>query len=192
MNLPNKLTMFRIFMIPVFMLLLIFRGMTGGYVAPVGIAQGTTVSWLQVIAMVVFAVASFTDWLDGHIARANGLVTNFGKFADPLADKMLTMTAFIFLVDLKLAPAWVVAIIVCRELAVTGLRLIVVENDGEVIAAKMPGKIKTTAQMLAIIFLLLGDPFYIGTILLYVALIFAIYSGIDYFRGSWSVFKGSM
>ncbi|MBD5430347.1 CDP-diacylglycerol--glycerol-3-phosphate 3-phosphatidyltransferase [Lactobacillus sp.] len=192
MNLPNKLTMFRIFMIPVFMLLLIFRSATGGYVAPVGIVQGTTISWLQVTAVVVFAVASATDWLDGHIARANGLVTNFGKFADPLADKMLTMTAFIFLVSLKLAPAWVVAIIVCRELAVTGLRLIVVENDGEVIAAKMPGKIKTTAQMLSIIFLLLGDPFYIGTVLLYIALIFAVYSGVDYFRGSWSVFKGSM
>ncbi|MBP2057647.1 CDP-diacylglycerol--glycerol-3-phosphate 3-phosphatidyltransferase [Lactobacillus colini] len=192
MNLPNKLTMFRIFMIPVFMLLLIFRGAMDGYTAPMGIVQGTTVSWLQVIAMVVFAVASATDWLDGHIARANGLVTNFGKFADPLADKMLTMTAFIFLVELKLAPAWVIAIIVCRELAVTGLRLIVVENDGEVIAAKMPGKIKTTAQMLSIIFLLLGDPFYLGTILLYIALIFAIYSGIDYFRGSWGVFKGSM
>ena len=72
------------------------------------------------------------------------------------------------------------------------MRLIVVENDGEVIAAKIPGKIKTTAQMLAIIFLLLGDPYYIGTVLLYIALIFAIYSGYDYFRGSWSVFKGSM
>ncbi len=192
MNLPNKLTMFRIFMIPVFMLLLIFRNATGGYTAPTGIVSGTTISWLQVIAMVVFAVASATDWLDGHIARARHLVTNFGKFADPLADKMLTMTAFIFLVSLNLAPAWVVAIIVCRELAVTGLRLIVVENDGEVIAAKMPGKIKTTAQMLSIIFLLVGDPWYIGTVLLYVALVFAIYSGYDYFYSSWGVFKGSM
>ncbi|WP_290068518.1 CDP-diacylglycerol--glycerol-3-phosphate 3-phosphatidyltransferase [Lactobacillus intestinalis] len=192
MNLPNKLTMFRIFMIPVFMLLLIFRNATGGYTAPTGIVSGTTISWLQVIAMVVFAVASATDWLDGHIARARHLVTNFGKFADPLADKMLTMTAFIFLVSLNLAPAWVVAIIVCRELAVTGLRLIVVENDGEVIAAKMPGKIKTTAQMLSIIFLLVGDPWYIGTVLLYVALVFAIYSGYDYFHSSWAVFKGSM
>lgn len=192
MNLPNKLTMFRIFMIPVFMLLLIFRNATGGYTAPTGIVSGTTISWLQVIAMVVFAVASATDWLDGHIARARHLVTNFGKFADPLADKMLTMTAFIFLVSLNLAPAWVVAIIVCRELAVTGLRLIVVENDGEVIAAKMPGKIKTTAQMLSIIFLLVGDPWYIGTVLLYVALVFAVYSGCDYFHSSWGVFKGSM
>ena len=193
MNLPNKLTVLRILLIPVFMLLIIFKGITGGYAAPMmSIMHGNIVSWMQVIAVIVFAFASATDWLDGHIARARGLVTNFGKFADPLADKMLTMTAFIFLVSLNLAPAWVVAIIVCRELAVTGLRLIVVENDGEVIAAKMPGKIKTTAQMLSIIFLLLGDPFYIGTVLLYIALIFAIYSGYDYFRGSWSIFKGSM
>ena len=188
MNLPNKLTIFRIFMIPVFMLLIIFEDAASGY----HMVGGNYVPWLQLVAMLVFAIASATDWLDGHIARARGLVTNFGKFADPLADKMLTMTAFIFLVELKLAPAWVVAIIVCRVLAVTGLRLIVVENDGEVIAAKMPGKIKTTAQMLAIIFLLIGDPFYIGTILLYIALIFAIYSGYDYFHGSWNVFKGSM
>lgn len=102
------------------------------------------------------------------------MVTNFGKFADPLADKMLTMTAFIYLVDLKLAPAWVVAIIVCRELAVTGLRLILAENKGQVLAAKMPGKIKTTCQMLSIIFLLIGNFWYIGTILLYLALIFTI------------------
>lgn len=192
MNLPNKLTMFRIFMIPVFMLLIIFRGATGGYTAPVGIFQGSTISWLQVIAVIVFAVASATDWLDGHIARSRHMVTNFGKFADPLADKMLTMTAFIFIASLYPSYAWIVVIIVCRELAVTGLRLIVVENDGEVIAAKMPGKIKTTAQMLSIIFILLGDPYYIGSILLYIALIFAVYSGYDYFHSSWNVFKGSM
>lgn len=192
MNLPNRLTMFRIFMIPVFMLLLIFRGVTSGYGAPVGIFHGSLVSWLQVVAVIVFAIASATDWLDGHIARSRHMVTNFGKFADPLADKMLTMTAFIFLVSLHPDFAWIVSIIVCRELAVTGLRLIVVENNGEVIAAKMPGKIKTTAEMLAIIFLFLGDPYYIGTILLYIALIFAVYSGYDYFHSSWSVFKGSM
>lgn len=192
MNLPNRLTMFRIFMIPVFMLLLIFRSLTGGYGAPVGIFHGSIVSWLQVVAVIVFAIASATDWLDGHIARANHLVTNFGKFADPLADKMLTMTAFVFLVSLHPDFAWIVTIIVCRELAVTGLRLIVVENNGQVIAAKMPGKIKTTAEMLSIIFLFLGDPYYIGTILLYIALIFAVYSGYDYFHSSWGVFKGSM
>lgn len=125
------------------------------------------------------------------------MVTNFGKFADPLADKMLVMTAFIILVSLGKVPAWVAAIIVCRELAVTGLRLIVVENDGEVIAAAMPGKIKTMTQMLSIIFLFLNDVFFaavnipIGEILLYICLFFTVYSGIDYFVNSRSVFADS-
>jgi CDP-diacylglycerol--glycerol-3-phosphate 3-phosphatidyltransferase len=187
MNLPNKLTMFRIFLIPVFMLLIIFRDALGSFTL-----VGNQVPYMQVIAAIVFAVASATDWFDGHIARARNLVTNFGKFADPLADKMLTMTAFIFLISINLAPAWVVSIIVCRELAVTGLRLILAENKGQVLAAKMPGKIKTTAQMLSIIFLLVGNVCYIGTVLLYIALIFTIYSGYDYFHSSWGVFKGSM
>ncbi|WP_294757270.1 CDP-diacylglycerol--glycerol-3-phosphate 3-phosphatidyltransferase [uncultured Lactobacillus sp.] len=186
MNLPNKLTVFRILLIPVFMLIVIFGGDASFKVA------GTTVYWRFVIAAIVFAVASATDWFDGHIARSRNLVTNFGKFADPLADKMLTMTAFIMLISLKLAPAWVVAIIVCRELAVTGLRLILAENKGQVMAAAMPGKIKTTCQMLSIIFLLIGDFYHIGTILLYIALIFTIYSGWDYFHSSWDVFEGSM
>ena len=108
MNLPNKLTVFRIFLIPVFMLIIIFGGDAHTE------AAGSTVVWSWVIAAIVFAVASATDWFDGHIARSRNMVTNFGKFADPLADKMLTMTAFIFLVELRLAPAWVVAIIVCR------------------------------------------------------------------------------
>lgn len=186
MNLPNKLTVFRIILIPVFMLIVIFGGDANVKVA------GTTVYWRLVIAAIVFAIAAATDWFDGHIARSRNLVTNFGKFADPLADKMLTMTAFIMLISLKLAPAWVVAIIVCRELAVTGLRLILAENKGQVMAAEMPGKIKTTCQMLSIIFLLIGDFYHIGTILLYLALLFTIYSGWDYFHSSWDVFKGSM
>ncbi|MDF7683696.1 CDP-diacylglycerol--glycerol-3-phosphate 3-phosphatidyltransferase [Lactobacillus sp. ESL0679] len=186
MNLPNKLTVFRIFLIPVFVLIVMFGGNASTQVG------SSTVYWRLVIAAVVFAVASATDWFDGHIARSRNMVTNFGKFADPLADKMLTMTAFIMLVELKLAPAWVVVIIVCRELAVTGLRLILAENKGQVMAAAMPGKIKTTCQMLSVIFLLIGNFYYIGTILLYLALIFTIYSGWDYFHNSWDVFKGSM
>ena len=102
---------------------------------------------------------------------------------------MLTMAAFVMLIALGLAPAWVVAIIVCRELAVTGLRLLLVEQGGAVLAAAMPGKIKTFTQMLSIIFLLIGDPIYIGTILLYVCLIFTIYSGYDYFAKNMQVFK---
>lgn len=138
-----------------------------------------------------------TDFIDGQIARRQHLITNFGKFADPLADKMLVMTAFIFLVQMGKVPAWVAAIIVCRELAVTGLRLIVVENNGQVMAAAMPGKIKTFTQMFAIIFLLLNNVFFvsfnfpIGTVLLYICLFFTVYSGCDYFYHSRAVFADS-
>ncbi|CAM3045267.1 CDP-diacylglycerol--glycerol-3-phosphate 3-phosphatidyltransferase [Lactococcus hircilactis] len=173
-KLPNQLTMARIFMIPLFLIVLYL---------PHGEKIGATfLSWI--IAALIFAVASFTDWLDGHLARKWKVVSNFGKFADPLADKMLTMVAFVMLVTLNLAPAWVVAIIVCRELAVTGLRLLLVEQGGTVLAAAMPGKIKTFTQMLSIIFLLIGDPIYLGTILLYICLIFTIYSGYDYFKNA--------
>lgn len=192
MNLPNKLTVIRICMIPIFILILVlpldFGTLTVG---------NTMLPTTHLVAAIIFAVASFTDWLDGHIARARGLVTNFGKFADPLADKMLVMTAFILLVDLNKAPGWVVAIIVCRELAVTGLRLLLVEG-GEVMAAAWPGKVKTATQMLAIIFLFLNNiPFNligipVDQILLYACLIFTIYSGIDYFAKNTAVFKGSM
>ena len=166
-------------MIPVFLIVLYL---------PHGAAVGTSyVSWI--VSAIIFAVASITDWLDGYLARKWKVVSNFGKFADPLADKMLTMAAFVMLIALGLAPAWVVAIIVCRELAVTGLRLLLVEQGGAVLAAAMPGKIKTFTQMLSIIFLLIGDPIYIGTILLYVCLIFTIYSGYDYFAKNMQVFK---
>lgn len=190
MNLPNKLTVFRIILIPVFMLLLALNW-TWGQVS----FGGAVIPVQQLIAALVFIVASLTDLLDGKIARKHHLVTNFGKFADPLADKMLVMTAFIFLIALGKAPAWVVAIIICRELAVTGLRLLIVEQNGQVMAAAMPGKIKTTTQMLAIVFLLLNDIFFIywsipiGTILLYICLFFTVYSGADYFIQNRHVFK---
>jgi len=193
LNLPNKLTVVRIFMIPIFVIIAL---------APLnwGVWQiwGSTIEITQLIAAIIFAVASITDWLDGKIARSRGLVTNFGKFADPLADKMLVMTALIILVGQGLASSWVVAIIVCRELAVTGLRLLLVEQGGTVLAAAWPGKIKTMTQMIAIILLLvdnlpfegLGIP--LADIMLYICLFFTIYSGIDYFVKNSSIFKGSM
>lgn len=192
MNLPNKLTVIRIILIPVFILVLALPLDWGSVTA-----AGTTIPVTELVAAIIFAVASLTDFADGQIARHNHLVTNFGKFADPLADKMLVMTAFIFLVALDKAPAWVVTIIVCRELAVTGLRLIVVENNGEVMAAAMPGKIKTTSQMFSIIFLFLNNVFFanihfpIGEILLYICLFFTIYSGIEYFFNARDVFTDS-
>ncbi|MBT2731264.1 CDP-diacylglycerol--glycerol-3-phosphate 3-phosphatidyltransferase [Carnobacterium sp. ISL-102] len=191
MNLPNKLTVFRIFMIPIFVIIVL---------APFdwGVIHllGSTIEVTQLIGAVLFALASFTDWLDGKIARKQGLVTNFGKFADPLADKMLVMTALIILVGQNLAPSWVVSIIVCRELAVTGLRLLLVEQGGTVLAAAWPGKIKTATQMIAIILLFVDNlPFEgiglpLASIMLYICLFFTIYSGVDYFVKNSAVFKG--
>ncbi|WP_318765825.1 CDP-diacylglycerol--glycerol-3-phosphate 3-phosphatidyltransferase [Lactiplantibacillus carotarum] len=190
MNLPNKLTVFRIILIPVFLLIMVLPLQWGQVVW-----AGTTIPVTQVVATVIFAVASLTDLADGKIARSQHLVTNFGKFADPLADKMLVMTAFIILVRMNVAPDWVVAIIMCRELAVTGLRLLIVENNGQVMAAAMPGKIKTTTQMIAIIFLLLNNVLFaaihipFALIMLYICLFFVIYSGIDYFVQNRDVFS---
>ncbi|MER2294289.1 MAG: CDP-diacylglycerol--glycerol-3-phosphate 3-phosphatidyltransferase [Desemzia incerta] len=193
MNLPNKLTVIRIILIPVFMLVVL---------APLNWGEltvlGSTIEITQLIGTIIFVVASLTDWLDGQIARKRNLVTNFGKFADPLADKLLVATAMIVLVGQNLAPSWVVAVIIMRELAVTGLRLLLVEQGGTVLAAAWPGKIKTNTQMFAIIFLLLNDfpfgflPFSIGTVMLYICLFFTIYSGADYFIKNSQVFKGSM
>ncbi|MDO5456935.1 MAG: CDP-diacylglycerol--glycerol-3-phosphate 3-phosphatidyltransferase [Atopococcus tabaci] len=193
MNLPNKLTLLRILLIPFFMVVLLYPFNWGQVTL-----LGSVIPSHYLLGALIFAVASFTDWLDGYIARKQGLVTNFGAFADPVADKMLTMTAFIVLVGLNLAPAWVVSLIVMRELAVTGLRLIVVETGGKVMSAALPGKIKTSAQMLSILFLLLDDfplawtGLPIGTITLYIALFFTLYSGIDYFWNARHIFKHSM
>lgn len=190
MNLPNQLTVFRIILIPVFMLLLSVPFDWGTVTI-----LGATMPVVHLVAAVVFIVASLTDFLDGQIARRQKLVTNFGKFADPLADKLLVMTALIFFVELNWVAAWVVSIIVIRELAITGLRTLIVENDGQVLAAAMPGKIKTMSQMIAITFFLLhnmgfaliGLPF--AEIMMWIALIATIYSGVDYFYQNRRVFS---
>lgn len=171
-NIPNLLTLLRIAMIPIFILILSLPGRTD----------------LHWVAAVIFAVASFTDYLDGYLARKWQVVSNFGKFADPMADKLLVMSAFILLVGLGFVPAWVATVIVCRELAVTGLRLLLVEQGGTVLAAAMPGKIKTFSQMFAIIFYLLHFSL-LADITLYIALFFTLYSGYDYFKGASFLFK---
>lgn len=170
-NIPNALTLMRIAFIPLFVFLL-------------SLGQEE----LHVWAAIIFIIASVTDYLDGYLARKWQVVSNFGKFADPMADKLLVMSALILLIELGFAPAWVVVIIICRELAVTGLRLLLVETGGEVLAAAMPGKIKTFTQMLAIIFLLFHWTF-LGQIFLYICLIATIYSGYDYFKGASFLFK---
>ncbi|MDO4670227.1 MAG: CDP-diacylglycerol--glycerol-3-phosphate 3-phosphatidyltransferase [Aerococcus sp.] len=181
MNLPNKLTLFRIFLISVFVLLMEWPTSDGSRL-------------LAYLACLVFVIASATDYLDGYLARRDNLVTNFGKFWDPLADKMLVLTALIELAAAQVVPGFAVAIIVIRDLAVTGLRLLLVQ-DGEVMAAAWPGKVKTFTQMLAIIFLLVDDgplsvlPFSLGQVFFYLAVIFTIYSWIDYFWKNRHVFS---
>lgn len=190
MNLPNKLTVFRMILIPVFMLVLALP-LDWGTLQVAGAVLLVT----HLVAAIIFIVASLTDLADGKIARKYKLVTNFGKFADPLADKLLVMTALIFFVQFGWVPAWMVAIIVIRELAITGLRTLIVENNGKVLAAAMPGKIKTASQMVAISFFLLHDivfamfniPF--AMIMIWIALLATIYSGIDYFYKNRDVFS---
>lgn len=141
MNLPNKLTMARVVLVPFFM---VFAGLTG-----YGTADFNPTYYL--IAGIIFAAASFTDFLDGYLARKNNLVTDFGKFMDPLADKMLTTAAFIYMLKDGLCHPVVLAVILFREFAVAGVRMIAAES-GTVIAANIWGKVKTVLQMLTIIF----------------------------------------
>ena len=150
MNLPNKLTLTRILLVPVFM---IFASLT----SLSGIADGSFQPMYYLIAGIVFAAASFTDFLDGHLARKWNMVTDFGKFADPLADKLLTTVAFIYMMRDGVCSPVVLCIILAREFAVSGLRMVAAgAKDGKVIAANMWGKVKTVLQMLSIIFYFFG------------------------------------
>ena len=167
MNLPNKLTVLRIIMVAFF----VFFMLTD--------AGGAANKW---IALVIFCVASLTDMLDGKIARARGLVTNFGKFMDPLADKLLVCSAMICLIPLGKLTAWFVIVIIAREFIISGFRLVASDN-GIVIAASYWGKFKTVSQMFMVIVMImdLGGVFdVIGTVLMWAALILTIVSLIDY------------
>lgn len=150
MNLPNKLTLTRIILVPVFM---VFVSMT-----QIG-TEDFNPTW-YLVAGIVFAAASFTDFLDGHLARKWNMVTDFGKFADPLADKLLTTVAFIYMLRDGVCSPVVLCIILAREFAVSGLRMVAAgAKDGKVIAANMWGKVKTVLQMLTIIFYFFGMSF---------------------------------
>lgn len=131
----------------------------------------------MIISTIIFAVASFTDFLDGYLARKHNLVTDFGKFMDPLADKVLVAAALLFLIQAGRVEAWLVIIIITREYAISIIRAIAATN-GKVIAASGGGKIKTVTQMLAIIMLLLSMPF--GDIMMYVCVALTLYSGVEY------------
>ncbi|MGX1983960.1 CDP-diacylglycerol--glycerol-3-phosphate 3-phosphatidyltransferase [Thermolongibacillus altinsuensis] len=191
MNLPNKITIARITLIPFFLIVLL---------APLdwgSVQIGTEhLPITHLVGALIFIVASTTDWVDGYYARKYQLVTNLGKFLDPLADKLLVSAALIALVELRLAPAWIVIIIISREFAVTGLRL-VLAGEGEVVAANMLGKIKTWTQIVAISALLLHNipfsmiSFPFAKIALWVALFFTIWSGWDYFSKNMHAFRHS-
>lgn len=177
MNLPNKLTIFRVILIPFFVFFLL---------APYFESYG------NYIAVAIFIVASITDFLDGKIARKYNLVTNFGKFMDPLADKLLVCSALICLIQLELIPAWVVIIIIAREFIISGFRLIASDN-GVVIAASYWGKFKTAFQMLTVIVLILNIPnkvfIILGTVLIYISLALTVISLIDYIAKNKDVLK---
>ncbi len=176
MNLPNKLTILRILLIPFFVFFLLTDFVPGS-------------KW---IALVLFCVASLTDLADGKIARKYNLVTNFGKFMDPLADKILVSSAFICLVALNRIPTWIVIVIISREFIISGFRLVASDN-GVVIAASYWGKFKTTFQMFAIILLIAnigGSVVYIiEQVLIYIALILTLISLIDYIAKNINVLK---
>lgn len=169
MNLANKLTLSRIFLVPVFMFVLLIKIPYGEY-----------------IAAGIFIIAASTDGLDGYIARKRKQVTNLGKLMDPLADKLLITAALISLVELRTVPGWIAFTIIGREFFVTGLRAIAA-SEGVIIAASKLGKIKTITQIVAISALLLNDfPFSLlnitfGLYMMYVAVLFTIWSGVDYY-----------
>ncbi|NFK67603.1 CDP-diacylglycerol--glycerol-3-phosphate 3-phosphatidyltransferase [Clostridium botulinum] len=186
MNLANKLTLIRIFLVPIFLIFIVVKGIPYG----------------NFIATIIFILAALTDKLDGYIARSRNQVTNFGKFMDPLADKLLVTTALITLVEMQIVPSWAAVIIIAREFAVSGLRTLAA-SEGRVIAASWWGKIKTVIQIIAIVLLLLqisiGDSKYltnlvinsgfwkgffstIPNIMLIAAVIITIISGYEYFK----------
>ncbi len=197
MNLANKLTIFRIILVPI-MIIVTFFNIPGEFL---GIP---TVSW---ILNLIFIIASITDKLDGYIARSRNQVTTFGKFLDPIADKILVITAMIILVEMGKLPAWIPTIVVFREFIVSGYRLIAVEKGGKVIAASIWGKLKTVTQMIAIILAFIDNNSFgaiftnsltggyeiainsLTTLMMIVSVIATIFSGIDYLKGGKELLK---
>ena len=200
MNLPNKLTVFRIILVPI-MVLIPYLNIQGDFLV-------IPISWI--IIDIIFIIAAITDKLDGTIARKRNLITNFGKFLDPIADKILVLGAMVMLVEMAKLPAWIPVIVLFREFVVSGYRLIAVEQGGKVIAASIWGKIKTATQMVAIIMMFLDKYAFaavlnsatrgtmntfeiifnsITSVLMFVSVIAAIFSGWDYIKGGKDLLK---
>ena len=196
MNLPNKLTIFRIILVPI-MVIIPFLGITGTI-------SEIPISWI--IIDLIFILASITDKLDGYLARKNNQITTFGKFLDPLADKILVLAAMTMLVEMTKLPAWIPIIVLTREFMVSGYRLVAVEKGGKVIAASKWGKLKTVTQMIAIILAFVDlNPFgecFLGTLqggdlilniivtgMMIIQTIATIFSGLDYMKGAKKLMK---
>lgn len=196
MNLPNKLTLFRIILVPI-MVIISFFNIPGSFL---GIS---TTMW---ILEIIFIIASITDKLDGHLARKNNQITNFGKFLDPIADKILVVATMIMFVEFGKLPAWIPIIVIFREFAVSGYRLIAVQSEGKVVAANIWGKTKTVTQMIAIILMFLdnnayGDLFKGGltgfafamniatTLIMTISVIATIFSGYEYLKDGKDLLK---
>lgn len=196
MNLPNKLTIFRILLVPI-MVIIPFIPISGDF-------YGIPYTWI--IIDVVFILASLTDKLDGHIARSRNQITTFGKFLDPIADKILVLAAMLMLVEASRLPAWIPIIVLFREFLVSGFRLVAVGNNGNVIAASIWGKIKTVTQMFALILALVDINAYgafawnkltgsslvlniASTVLMTISVIATIFSGYDYLKKGKDLFK---
>ena len=171
MNLPNKLTIFRVILIVPFIILLL-GGQAGWF--------GDNTFVTDMIALAIFIIASLTDLLDGKIARKYNLVTDFGKFADPLADKMLVTAAMLWFVEIGQMPAWALLIVIIREFAVSGLRMIA-SDKGRVIAAGWSGKVKTASTMVCIVVMFLPIPPVVNTICVWIIALTTLYSGVEYF-----------
>ena len=187
MNLPNRLTVMRIIMIPVIILIAIFPYSQFGIEIPMLQFGFVTLSAVNIVMLVLFCIASFTDFLDGYLARKNNLVTTFGKFADPIADKLLVTTMFVLFAEQGTIPVVPVLIMVARDTIVDGIRMIASSN-GVVMAAGYLGKLKTVVQMLSIITILLNNlPFElyrlpVSDFLLWFAAFTSLASGISYFN----------
>lgn len=198
MNLPNKLTVFRMILVPIFIII--------GYIGlPGSLLEISTTFWVMNL---IFIVASITDKLDGSIARKHNLVTNFGKFLDPIADKILVISALVMLVEFNKIPAWIPIIVIAREFLVSGYRLIAVQANGNVIAANIWGKLKTVTQMIAII-LVFADKYnffdfvskveamglgylvinILSSVLMAISVVATIFSGWSYLKGGKDLLK---
>jgi len=204
MNTPNKLTTIRIICVPVVILLFLLYVLhiQFGWKTDFDLLNGNAqLTITQILIFVLFTFASITDFVDGYLARKNNQVTTFGKFLDPLADKILVLAAMVMLVEMAKLPAWIQIIVLAREFIVSGYRLVAVEKGGQVIAASKWGKIKTVTQMIAIILAFLdlnafGDCFggmlqggdailnFAVTIMMLVQTVATIFSGVDYLKGA--------